>query len=461
MNKTMRQERFAMNSFSHYHSPAYKSTNNKHDVTKDMPKFVGYRECKPLPPLWKKRRASTVSPCSRFQGNAINTKSILDDNDRLNNSDHWIWRTTASMLDVPPSHHPFDSAITLQNIPVEVVGLRISNFMRVNSIACKYGKYCADIHCTTANSLKFTVQLWRSPKSITATNGDKKELSVILELQRRQGCAIETHSIRNDLFNAVMTGEHPIVPNDHAQNIKERIHESPTIPSTDLDGDASDALTITLNLMKSKRLDQMQLGIESLKCLTDLTVVSQHTAKLFSHGIIKGQTECGRKLREALEVYFRNVQRPQDLYITDDDFDSSDDEAEQEYSEGSFFGAMHKIALQVLTNALEVASLTDCCTNLDMQDPFWTTAVEALVYDLAVSTHRPHEAALSARCTSIIIKNSPKNDHLLHDRIKPLLTQANDYGKKYHLNLERETEILIGHCLHSPWQYKCNSLQYQ
>merc|ERR1712048_191488 len=73
------------------------------------------------------------------------------------------------------------------------------------------------------------------------------------------------------------------------------------------------------------------------------------------------------------------------------------------YEQGECFGALHFLALKVITQSTE--SMAASCSNqspnafvLDLNNSFWGSVLESMHYNLTVPSSRPLEAAWSIRC---------------------------------------------------------------
>lgn len=330
------------------------------------------------------------------------------------------------------------SAIMLHN-PLEVITCRISNFMRINSICCSY--HSDRVDCVTMGLVKFVVHLWRQPEGI------------IMEIQRRQGCAIEMQRIRYGLVEAVTTVEAPIVSCERKRLFRD-------VTCCDLQSSCEkrqkcgmDALRITMRLQQSDHHDQKRLGLECMIALTNPDVANVADTLPLCRALVYGEGMNAECMRLALLPYFVNTERGSApfAFLTQSSCDS--DENRHEYLQGCNFGEMHSLALHVLANALQV--VTEHHDNhlissvaLDVQSRFWRHACRALVYDIEEAKNRPSEASLSAKCLYMVAQLAPQvcKHPIFQDRLLPVLIEANSFGKACHLSLEKETQRLMG-CL--------------
>lgn len=338
----------------------------------------------------------------------------------------WQWKLEASMIPSLNIYYMLEpSSITLKQLSLPVVEQRMSNYLRIQSIAYTFDASSARFDCVTSSMLKFVIQLWR-----VDLEDPNKALTV--ELQRRQGSVVEMQSIRKTLFRALLTGEQPSA----VSYDKPRL---PPLPDTimveidsgyDHDAGRTDAFEICLRLLESPCLDQSRLGLESLKMLTEPSIVSRDDAMIASRAIVFQQGCFGSRLQTALAGYFK----AQD----------SNNETMKGYDD--MVG--HGIALAIVTNALQLVLEGKTAGNkqpaLNANSEFWAAVAQDLFHNVERAVTMPHEAAKSA-----------KSIRLLHDlkttqmptiqpaELRSCLTQAHRYGQRYHLSLEKESQKLL------------------
>ena len=239
---------------------------------------------------------------------------------------------TKDIVSPLPVHHPPllpTTSTRLDNVPVETISRRISDFMTVNSILCSH--HCSDmgrITCKTTNCLKFTVQLWAIDDDDDASVGDNRNddtPSIIVEVERRDGCPIEMQRIRRGLVRCC-TGSSPAVlaPSatprrcQMASTIVKRLYED-AFHHAEAENplDASDPvkkpsrhgtvmerdLDLCIDLLESSLLDQNLLGMEGLRILTDPSKVCQQKAEWVAQLIVFGRGHYGKRLRDAYECH--------------------------------------------------------------------------------------------------------------------------------------------------------------
>ena len=397
---------------------------------------------------------------AHFVGNAFSSSSSLHSNNNeeearndkscasnghdtsriASNHDRVMPRWNVTTIQPVPTHYPLErTCLTVTGIPLNVLCNRISNFARVNSMETNFHK--TQVDCVTMGLLKFSVKLWKASRS--SNDG------VIVEIQRRRGCCIAMQHVRHGLVQAITTGDAPVIVSERSNT---RTVNCSVLPHAH-QSECWNALKITKRLLESTRYDQNRLGMESMVAMTNPHSVHAKDAKLVCRSLVYGSAPFGDALRDSLVKYFRDAERGEDTAgdETAMDYDSDSDDGEDEYAQGSHYGSMHNLALQVLANALQVVNdLDDNRTAglslVDLASPFWSTICNALVYNIEVSNHRPREAALSAKCLNLLARLAPVICNCpVMDRLEPrLLEQVNEYGKACNLLLERESLKLMG-----------------
>jgi hypothetical protein len=377
--------------------------------------------------------------------------------------DHWVWKVKVTILTPIPMYHPLErTALKLDNLTLQTVTARISDFMRVNSIKCSYHHDAARVDCLTETLVKFAIHLWRGQGLLGTTETETSQ--IIVEVQRRQGCPIEMQNIRHYLYHAIQTGDAGIPRDtkiykfrasgrcDLIQQVVEHQYQHQQGHSNATNNVFPDALEICKDLLDSDYIDQHRLGLESLCCLTDPTKVRSQDSDRISRTIIYGESDGDKSLQDNFETYFCGVELPMGNDSDDNSgYDSEEDGKALAYEQGNYFGAMHILSLRVLSHSLEsiawqkekgAASMSLAPFNLTSL--FWGTVLQALYYNLEVAAHRPLEASLSAKCLRLLQSLEPQltangNMHLLSS-----LQSANQYGKEHSLSLEQESEQLMG-----------------
>ena len=335
-----------------------------------------------------------------------------------------------------PMYHPIErGALRLDDVPLDTVSSRISEFFWQNSIACSYSaSEPGRADCLTQSLLKFTVQLWQG----------KSKTQIIIEVQRRQGCSIEMQRLKGRVYRAVESELEEMDTSDSAERAAaSQIQNVAMSAPAESAKEERDPVDITIDLLESPCVDQNRLGMESLHLLTDPSKVRIQEADRVSHILIAGDDRCSTRLREKFGGYFVGIQTRDSE--TPDEYDSDDDANESaRYAKGEYFGANHVFALHSLSNALESCSRCQKPLRVDANKNFWESVVKALVYNLEVAAGRPLEAALSAKCIRLVQSMEPGAVTSFKSQLLPHLESAYHYGRSHHLWLQQESEQLIG-----------------
>lgn len=355
--------------------------------------------------------------------------------------DNWEVKTLRTV----PEYHPLEKSSIHVKGRASHLSTRISQFLRVNSICAHYDGDRVD--CMTCERLKFVVRLWKG----------EDEDTVIVEVQRRQGCSVMMSYVRRALFRAVRSDTEISAPEQTSRRAPSshlKAHMDAAISAckemkANKAGEQfnTDACRIASNLMHSCKLEENTLGIESLASMTDPSSACKADAICFAELLLLGKSSNSELLRNSFVSYFEGVEHDS---VGTADYDSDDHADSRRYAKGSLFGVMHYRSLGVLAKALEVlvankdeSSLKT--EELDLRTSFWKTIVEALVYNVEVAYERPQEAAMSVKCIRLMMALAPclQRTALVEDRLVPCLFQANEYGKVHHLILERESTNLM------------------
>ena len=250
-----------------------------------------------------------------------------------------------------------------------------------------------------------------------------------MEVQRRQGCCIQMQKLRALLVPAVVEGTNETaasVPRTTCDFLESLVEKKSAMTADPRQECLPSALKICSSLLKSQRLDENRLGLESLVTLTDPSKVAAKDADKACQLVLSDKT-----YQDLLDKYFCDMQKcpkPQD----DDDL--------MDYEQGPFFGSLHLLALKVLVHALE--SAVHKKAPIDMNQPFWTSSLQALVYNLSVASHRPLEASLSIKCLRLLQTVEPSC--ISGYELEEFLSTAHQYGRDHSVSLEQETEQLMG-----------------
>jgi hypothetical protein len=317
---------------------------------------------------------------------------------------------------------------TFQDISADVVSLRISNFLRLNSICCKYNSKSGGIVCSTTKVPKFIIQLWRRP------NDSKKK--IILETQRRQGCSVALSQVRKALIRSIATGQSQIVqsPLRIGCSIPGKVARS-------MSGCRKRTLELAMDscirLLESNCDDQTRLGMESLNSLTDPSIVDVNHANIVARAFLWRRGIHGGRLQNAFKDCLLHHQ--------------------QEDGQRRDFATFPRLALLALGNSLLCFSekrigedyMTEFKKPQQKLSGFWRIITKLLVESIKDARRCPQNAALASRSIRILETYAPEEQKPFRqfESLPSLVHLAHEYGKAYHASLEEETFTLLRHIL--------------
>ena len=109
---------------------------------------------------------------------------------------------------------------------------------------------------------------------------------------------------------------------------------------------------------------------------------------------------------------------------------------------------MSRLSLRILATALSKVARDGSSRHVDFSDSFWGVAKGYFRDCLHNAVQNPREAALSAQCIRLMENMSPNEASTLwDDRLLADLLRAHEFGSVHHLELARESQRLIEHCL--------------
>ncbi|KAG7366550.1 hypothetical protein IV203_029220 [Nitzschia inconspicua] len=365
------------------------------------------------------------------------------------------WKVRA--LQSLPMYYPLESnAITIQRSLCSLTE-QISAFLKEHSVCSVYHDDAGRVDCMTSGLLRFSVQLWKDNRASSVAESSP---SIIIEIQRRQGCCIEMQRMRQELIERLMnpkTGLSTLpVPSPRSTPVhvlQQLVEQSasvngttavPALTMTDCDS----AYQISCRLLKSDRLDERRLGLESLHLIANARNVMMHQAHLVSSKILTDPY-----LQSLLLDYFAGIEVNSDGENDNDSMELDDHDGTLDYQRGRYFGDMHILALKTISNALDTAVYCNKdkrednfdVGSLNLASPFWNHALQAMLYDMHYSHVRPLEACLSVRS---LRRLHSLTRHALNERLTMFadsvqldhfLSDARSFGQMHHSQLEHET----------------------
>lgn len=316
------------------------------------------------------------------------------------NSPHEQWTWKVAQVAPVPLYHPLERTAISSMDSIDTISARISNFMKEHSIQSSYQD--SRVTCSTDYCLHFAVQLWR------------KNNSIVIEVQRRQGCAIAMQALRQQLKNAILNDTKTTVPTP--ARTSERacafLQQIPLAEQRKSEDCLNECLSICQQFLSSELLDQNRLGLESLVTMTDPSKVLPKDA----------QDTCQRMLQDS---------SMHSLLLK---FFQADNGGHDERTHGT----MHLLALKALSRALKEASSD---VKIDIQCNFWQTVLQAFFKNVQFANEKPMEACLSIRSLRLLQALEPTL--LQSQAMTRHLQVAHEYGRQYNQSLQKESELLM------------------
>uniref|UniRef100_A0A6T6HBN9 Uncharacterized protein n=1 Tax=Craspedostauros australis TaxID=1486917 RepID=A0A6T6HBN9_9STRA len=443
------------------------------------------------PPMPLKIRPAAKLGASRGVGNPITPAKLVTQ------STPYEWKVDT----VPPSipmYHPVDLRTSLQLVngaatleAVHETTCRLSKFMHQHSIHSQYSSKdnnenpfeddLVRVTCVTPNMNHFCIQLWTLPEEPS---------TLIIEMQRRQGCCMEHQRIRKALYRLLKNEDGDATDSsseagttastgNKADALLNKVCDNavktartlpgklpPPLPRGFAFGKAVPpvpkgmsfagmkpgkqteeqehlhAIDMCRNLLTAhNRRDQHELGLDSLVGICDSHKVSAKLAERASKTVVcPGTNDCA--IQDAVLQYCRDNQRPGDSADggeTKEDIDSDEMGWYGGYAEGRHYRTMHVLALRIISQSLQLA------TEGDLDATFLSDVTSCCTYNLQVAQHRPLEAELSARCLRILIERCSGASQATSLATPPpsCVMDAQVHGQVYHAGLHRECGMLL------------------
>mmetsp|Transcript_20857 Transcript_20857/g.51211 ORF Transcript_20857/g.51211 Transcript_20857/m.51211 type:complete len:429 (-) Transcript_20857:602-1888(-) len=338
-----------------------------------------------------------------FSSGSMSTTNNSISTTTTNSNTKFAWKVDS--VQTVPVYHPLErTAVTFgEEHPLELITKRISDFMKHQSIHCDYDSSMARVVCSTNSCLHFSVQLWQN-----------KNGAVIMEMQRKQGCAIRMQSYRQQLKESILMGDEAATSKTQdtgcPAGLKQQLARMvPAIPASEQQGSCID---LCQELLASNLVDQNRMGLESLCVLTDASKVQDSSSA--SEKILQDS-----KLQMLLLKYF----------------------AEQEQAN------LHLLAIKAVAQALESTSTASASLKIDLSSVFWQTVLQALYQHIQRPHEKPLEAALSIKALRLLQQSCPECLTVLQRKyslpVTAFLQIAHEFGKQHSSSLEREAMQFI------------------
>lgn len=219
---------------------------------------------------------------------------------------------------------PTAAASQAEQVSLHEMLHRMEGFLLAKAIAYAVDIEQALIECSTSCCLRFVIYLWQRPAQQQETsrnneNSTRPSSTILVELQRRYGCAILMQQIRKQLFDCLLTGHVPDTPeirrcptnktlsvSTHIKQLYQRMTSSSTTNNNNpchahgrvYASDERDENMVGLihveqamdtcdQYLGSERYDLKQLAMESLVDLTDTRTTALATALCVAQRILQ------------------------------------------------------------------------------------------------------------------------------------------------------------------------------
>lgn len=318
-------------------------------------------------------------------------------------SHQFAWKIDS--VQTVPVYHPLErTAVTFgEEHTLDLITERISSFMKDQSIRCDYDDAMARVVCSTNCCLHFSVQLWQ-----------KKEGSIVMEMQRKQGCAIRMQSLRQQLKGSILMNEPSSKTRDSGCPASIKIQLARMVPAIPASEQQGSCIDLCQELLASNLVDQNRIGLESLCVLTDASKVQDSCSA--SEKVLQDAN-----LQTILLKYF------------------------QEQAQAN----LHLLAVKAVAQALESTASTSSSTfasnlKIDLSSVFWQTVLQALYQHIQRPHEEPLEAALSIKALRLLQQSCPECLAVLQRKhslpVTAFLQIAHEFGKQHSSSLEREAK---------------------
>ncbi|KAL3936579.1 MAG: hypothetical protein SGBAC_008132 [Bacillariaceae sp.] len=317
-------------------------------------------------------------------------------------SPQFAWKIDS--VQTVPVYHPLErTAVTFgEEHTLDLITKRISSFMKDQSIHCDYDDAMARVVCSTNCCLHFSVQLWQ-----------KKEGSIVMEMQRKQGCAIRMQSLRQQLKGSILMNELSSKTQDSGCPASIKLHLARMVPAIPASEQQGSCIDLCQKLLASNLVDQNRIGLESLCVLTDASKVQDSCSA--SEKVLQDA-----KLQSILLNYF------------------------QEQAQAN----LHLLAVKAVAQALESSTTATASTSnnlkIDLSSVFWQTVLQALYQHIQRPHEKPLEAALSIKALRLLQQSCPECLAVLQRKhslpVTAFLQIAHEFGKQHSSSLEREAK---------------------
>lgn len=343
-----------------------------------------------------------------------------------------LWHVSKERLEKPNRRILDQTFQVIQNTDVDVITDRIAKVNKEMSVFAKYDNKKAMAILQTSDPVEMVIKLYNTGKKA-------KPPGILVEVQRRSGCSVLFHKYSRLVLSAA-AGELDYTEIPSILALLPVLNELPCEDGKQREN-AIEALNLTKKLIYKDGFDAQYLGIQSLCHMTTINSTREIAALMTSRAVLCGGDEEYRQdIHEKVFDIMRRWDAAKELV-------SSVEEDEDNFSCNiEHDSILRSKALLVFSNSLNVIF-----TKGDQEDSqkVYDIFKESNIFDslcevLKCSNIRPHDAMLSAKSLSFLIKAYPelRNEARIFD-LKPLVDDASIFGNRCHAALARESEELL------------------
>ena len=340
----------------------------------------------------------------------------------------------ALIADLEPRPLPVWTVLTHSTLKVKIdrklLLNRIESLIRAKSMTYTVDLALACIECRTLCDLSFALNLWYDETG-----------SIIIELQRRHGCAILMQKVRKTVFHCIQTGEEPTTrtlcrcPSN--MTVSARIRQLIQKEEQEKQNIIQETMKVCEEQLCSERHDLNELAMESLVFMTDSNSCSPATILHAAQSLLTdthGNEHLHDDFVHALCSSVGYCRRDSFKYEYTRDLPSADCRGDR---------TMAGLSLAVLSNALKVAKAHNADW-IEMSSPTWGKVAVTLKSILRDPIVYPHEAAMAALCIRLLKDINPRNSTLFsEDDLLRYLAGVRRIGESHHHLLEEECQNLL------------------
>jgi hypothetical protein len=334
----------------------------------------------------------------------------------------WEWQlNTVSPL---PMFYPIQewNTLTVDDLSLNIITARISEFLRLHSIAADYNDQQGSVRCRTLSRVEFAINIWQNRKKTPA---------FLVHIQHVSGCSMQLNRLQAELRRAILNpgmdeifyrssgGSCGDVGGALFRSIDMNIREGEMEPAL-ITTDEEPPLELCRRLLSSQQWCERRLGLESLVILTDQSKTIPSAVREASSAVLF-DSNCQRFLKGYLSM------------------PASDGTDHYGYASGNYV-----LALQIIAQSLQCFNIASRKRVASSENRlFWQPVLAALSNNIQNAASRPLEACLSVQCleelNDIPQALSPIDANNLDER----LHNAHQFGIQHNASLETETKRLI------------------